>query len=150
MTPRFWKLSHGAEAFSFEEFLLLMDRHVACMHKDTRAKGTTTTSQGEEFINAEVGDYVYLTHGNQGVYLLGQFVGPVNIFSSRGKGWVERDYRVIRHSKIREPYTGAHKWWTPMDRSTFVQVPVAEHQMFEQLILRPYFHIDLSQYGIGA
>ena len=129
---------------------MLMDRHVACMHKDTRAKGTTTTSQGEEFINAEVGDYVYLTHGNQGVYLLGQFLGPVNIFSSRGKGWVERDYRVIRHSKIREPYTGAHKWWTPMDRSTFVQVPVAEHQMFEQLILRPYFHIDLSQYGIGA
>jgi hypothetical protein len=150
MTPRFWKLSHGAEEFSFAEFLTLMQSNLACMHKNTAAKGGSRTPQGEEFLNAEAGDYFYLTYGNQGIYLLGQFIGPVNIFSRRGDGWVERDYRVIRTSILREPYTGQHKRWSPVDRSTFIQVPPAELQLFEQLILKPYFDLSLQQYGIAA
>ena len=150
MNARFWKFSHGAAEFPFDEFLGLMERRVVCMHKDTKAKATSATSQGEDFVTVESGDYFYLTYGNQGIYLLGQFVGPANILSSRGDGWVERDYKVIRTSKSKDAYTGEHKWWTPNDNSTFIQIPPAEFPLFEQLILKPYFGLELSRYGIGA
>ena len=150
MNARFWKLSHGAAEFPYEEFLALLERHVVCVHKDTKAKATTSSTQGQDFVNTESGDYFYLTHGNQGIFLLGQFTGPANILSSRGDGWVEREYRVIRSSKSRDVYTGEHKWWTPNDNSTFIQVPRAEHALFEQLILKPYFGIELGRYGIEA
>lgn len=148
MNAIFWKLSHGANEFSYEEFLALLERHVVCVHKDTRPKATSPTSQGQDFVNAKSGDYFYLTHGNAGIFLLGQFTGPANIFSSRGEGWIEREYRVIRPSKSRENYKGDQKWWTPNDNSTFIQVPSKEYSLFEQLILKPYFGIELSHYGI--
>ena len=148
MNARFWKLSHGAAEFPFEEFLTLLERRVVCVHKDTRAKATSASTQGEDFVNAASGDYFYLTHGNQGIYLLGQFVGPANILSSRGDGWVERDYRVIRSAKLQSAFTGEHKWWTPNDNSTFIQVPQTEFALFEQLVLKPYFGIELARYGI--
>jgi hypothetical protein len=150
MNARFWKLSHGAAEFPFEEFLSLLERRVVCVHKDTKAKAISPTAQGENFVNAMSGDYFYLTHGNQGIYVLGQFIGPANIFSSRGAGWVEREYRVIRTSKSRDSYSGEHKWWTPDDNSTFIQVPALEFQLFEQLILKPYFDLELKSYGIGG
>lgn len=150
MNARFWKLSHGATEFPNEEFLALLERHVVCVHKDTKAKATSSTSQGQDFVNAKSGDYFYLTYGNQGIFLLGQFTGQANIFSSRGDGWIEREYRVIRPSKSRDTYTGVHKWWTPNDNSTFIQVPRDEYVLFEQLILKPYFNIELWRYGIEA
>ena len=117
MTPTFWKLSYGTKYFAFSEILESIEERLVYIFKDTEAKGTTSISQGENFINANIGDYFYLTHGNQGIYVLGQFNGPVNFLSSKHKqGWIDRPYRIIAHSKDNSHYEGPEKWWTPNHR----------------------------------
>lgn len=68
-------------------------------------------SAAEEFVNAPIGNYFYLTHGNQGVYLLGQFTGPVNYFTKHSDGWMDRPFRLIHKANAREAYYGIEKWW---------------------------------------
>ena len=70
MQPVFWKLSMGpgTAGEDFKTALQLLDwvrRGVVLVHKDTKAKGTSQTSQGEHFVEPErEGDYFYLCHGN--------------------------------------------------------------------------------------
>lgn len=149
MKPVFWKLSHGFTHFTYPEFLESIEDKLAYIHKDTKAKGQSPTTQGHDFISAEIGNYFYLTYGNRGIYLLGQFVGPANIFSNYGDGWLDRSYRIIARSKSNKDdiYAGPDKWWSPNHNSTFVKVPDNELMLFEEHILVQYFGIQLKEYG---
>ena len=150
MIPKFWKLSQGTDFFSFEKISDSIEKGLVYVHAHTAAKGRSSEAQGEKFIDANIGDYFYLTHGNTGIYLLGQFTGPANIFSSRGHGWTDRPFRVIRHAKPNAGYSGPHKWWAPNDRSTFTSVPNNQLTEFEEHILVPFFGITLADYGVDA
>ncbi|WP_445427965.1 hypothetical protein [Alishewanella sp. HL-SH05] len=119
------------------------------VHANTAAKGKSLEAQGVQFIAAEVGDYFYLTHGNRGVYLLGQFSGPANIFSLKGNGWVDRPFRLIRFAEPNTGYEGLQKWWAPNDRSTFTAVPEHELADFEAFILKPFFNISFDEFGVS-
>ena len=149
MEITFWKLSQGTEQFSPREILESIDRRLVFVHKDTRPKATSSSSQAEDFITAKIGDYFYLTHGNAGIYALGQFTGPANVFSTRGNGWLDRPFRFIRGSTTRDSYTGEHKWWSPNDNSTFMAVPDDEIALFEKSILIPHFEISLKDFGFN-
>ena len=81
MKPRFWKLSQGATQFSYHEIIESIEQRLVYVHKDTGAKGTSSQTQANDFITAEIGDYFYLTFGNNGIFLLGQFSGAANLFS---------------------------------------------------------------------
>jgi len=146
-TPTFWKLSLGTDYFDFSQLIESIEERIVYVHKDTGAKGTRYVTQGEDFINAKIGDYFYLTHGNSGIYLLGQFIGPANFITKRGEGWTDRPFRIIARSNNTSCYDGSEKWWTPNHRSTFVKIPEPEIKEFEELILKPYFEISLSDYG---
>jgi len=146
--PKFWKLSHGASLFSYDELRESIDKQLAYVHIETKGKGTQNTSQADSFINATIGDYFYLTHGNTGIYLLGQFTGPVNYFSPYSDGWMSRKYDIIARSILREKYNGEQKYWTPNDFSTFQEIPKGELHLFEDWILKPYFNITFKKYGI--
>ena len=150
MLPRFWKLSHGTDQFSHEEILHFMDVRLVLVHQNTPPKGGSKRSQGDDFAEAPIGDYFYLTHGNQGILLLGQFTGPANVFSEKQEGWLDRPYRVIAVSTSPRPYEGPKKWWTPNDNSTFVAVPPDELMQFEAAILGPYFRIKLVDSGVDT
>src|SRR5262249_39529534 len=127
--PAFWKLSQGKD-FNLSEVLDSVRVGLVYVHRDTRAKGGARKTQGEAFVDAEVGDYFYLTHGNHFVCLLGQFTGPPNFISTKGPGWADRSFRHIRSSRIVDSYTGPVKWWTPNENSTFVAVPDDELKLF--------------------
>ncbi|WP_109077768.1 hypothetical protein [Aggregatibacter kilianii] len=147
LKPKFWKLSQGlASDFTFQDMLFSIDEKLVFVHKDTSAKGSSSISQAEHFATAAIGDYFYLTHGNEGIYLLGQFTGPVNYFSRLEDGWMDRPFRLISTAINQKPYSGISKWWTPNHNSTFVEVPFDEYDLFEELILKPYFDLDLSQF----
>jgi len=148
MKPCFWKLSQGSQLFSYAEIIESIAHGLVYVHKDTRAKGTSVSSQAEDFISAPIGDYFYLTHGNTGMYLIGQFSGPANLFSKYGEGWLERPYKFIFPAITSQNYTGQHKWWSPSDNSTFTKVNDSDIELFEQEILKPYFEIDLVHFGI--
>lgn len=149
MLPTFWKLSQGTEYFSLIDISSSIEHKLVYVHINTAAKGQSLTTQGENFINADVGDYFYLTHGNNGICLLGQFTGPVNFFSSKGDGWADRPFRLIRLAISNVGYEGPNKWWSPNHRSTFIQVPEDEIAEFEEHILEPFFGINLEEYGLS-
>ncbi|RTR31658.1 hypothetical protein [Shewanella atlantica] len=148
MKVSFWKLSQGTKEFSYAEILESIASGVVYVHKSTKAKGRSESAQGEDFVNAPIGDYFYLTHGNQGIYCIGQFTGPADIFSKHGHGWVERPFKFICAGVTRGAYDGEHKWWSPMDNSTFIKVPEAELKMFEDEILIPHFDLKLKKFGV--
>lgn len=140
-----------------EDFKTILDvlewirRGVVLVHKNTRAKGTSHTSQGELFVeNERTGDYFYLCHGNSApsIILFGQFIGPPNMFCERGEGWAERNFKWIRTSVSTKPYGGQAKWWAPNHNSTFIRVPDDELADFEDEILSPYFDISLNEFAI--
>ena len=147
MKPAFWKLSQGKD-FNLAEVLDSIKNGLVYVHKDTGAKGVSKKAQGQAFYDASIGDYFYLTHGNNFVCLLGQFTGPPNFISAKGLGWLDRPFRHIRSSQLKDSYTGPVKWWTPNENSTFVAVPGKELKLFEQLILLPYFGLALSEFGV--
>lgn len=148
MKPKFWKLSQGTEYFSFKDIIESVNSGLVYVHKSTKGKGTSSQTQADDFINASIGDYFYLTHGNEGIYLLGQFTGPANLFSKYGDGWLERQFKFIFASTTNSSYAGTHKWWTPQDNSTFIAVPDSEIFLFETEILEPFFGISLKNFGI--
>jgi 5-methylcytosine-specific restriction protein B len=153
MKPRFWKLSMSGDSLkNILEVLEWIRQGVVLVHKDTGAPGGAKTPQGTHFVQPErTGDYFYLCHGNNepGVLLLGQFSGPANVFSAKREGWAERPFRWIKTATSTRKYEGEKKWWTPNADTTFIQVPVAELGMFEELILRPYFGCRLCDFRVA-
>lgn len=146
--PCFWKLSHGKAQFTKQQMLEAIESRLVYVYYDTPPKGGAAEAQGSMFMKAPIGDYFYLTHGNQGIYLLGQFSGPANIFSARKEGWADRPFRLIRFVERISPYKRPKKWWTPNENSTFIRVPDDEIGLFEELILGPHFGIRLKDFGI--
>jgi 5-methylcytosine-specific restriction protein B len=150
MQVNFWKVSHGTDYFNADEIADAIERRLVYVHMDTNPRGRSKRSQADDFIECPNGDYFYLTRGNQGILLLGQFVGPANVFSSKRDGWLDRPFRLIRTSFSSERYDGPRKQWTPNDNSTFTPVPTEEISMFQELILGPYFQLDMTQFGLSS
>jgi hypothetical protein len=148
LEPSFWKLSQGVQYFSYKDMLQSIEKRLVYIDKEAPAKGQRSSTQAHDFINAPVGDYFYLTHGNNGIYLLGQFVGPANIFSQYGEGWIDRPFRLLFPAIKQGPYTGPVKWWTPNEPSTFTRVPLSDLSEFEESILKPFFDVKLKDYGL--
>ena len=150
MKPTFWKLSQGPEYFSHKEMLDSLTEELVYVHKDTKPMASSSHSQGSDFVEASIGDYFYLTNGNQKIYLIGQFMGPANFFSKKGDGWLDRPFRLIFTVVKDSWYEGEQKWWTPNFNSTFTKIPENELASFEELILTPFFDSKLNQFEIGA
>lgn len=154
MANGFWKVSMGRDDFpTILDVVEWLRRGVVVVHKDTKAKGTSSESQGQSFIAPErIGDYFYLCHGNHepSVILLGQFTAPPNVFCDKGHGYAERPFRWIRTSKLTRKYRGKKRWWAPSENSTFTRVPPEQLNEFESVILQPYFDIRLEDFGIGS
>lgn len=72
MKPKFWKLSQGPNHFTHEELLDSIVQRIVYVHMDTKPKATSQQSQGQDFIEAAVGDYFYMTNGNKGIYVFGR------------------------------------------------------------------------------
>ena len=143
-TPTIWKISHGS--ISEENRIIFEERKVAVMHSNTRAKAGAKVSQGEMFMGRiKKDDYFYLCYGNS-VRLLGQFTTNEAFLNPEMKdGWYEREYRLIAKSKDTSAYKNIHKWWSPNDNSTCIEVEEKDRDLFEEVILKPYFDISLEK-----
>ena len=82
--------------------------------------------------------------------LLGRFAGDRAKLQTdkecpvEGMGWFSREYSVIAKPIKEEPYDGQQKAWTPNYDSTCVLVPQEDMELCEQLILIPYFDLNIS------
>jgi len=148
---RIWKISEGSESTGITESvkLQLEARSDVAVHKDTKTLANSTEAQGDQFMaRIHSGDFFYLCYANS-IRLLGRFTGeeakPCQEMQNIGKeDWYERSYRIIARSKDMAPYTNQTKWWTPNHNSTCVMVPGNELELFEELILMPYFEDALT------
>lgn len=143
-TPAIWKISHGS--ISENNRIIFEGRNVVVVHSTTKAKATAKVTQGENFMdNIKEGDYFYLCYGNS-IRLLGQFVSDKPVLNPEMKdGWYEREYRLIKESKDTSAYKGTQKWWTPNDNSTCIKVETEDKQLFEEVILKPYFDMTIGE-----
>lgn len=130
-----WKLSHGDRSFSDAEQQQLVTERLGVMHRNTGA------GQGDKFPQIPVGTLFYLCHGNS-PRLIGQFLSDISP-SSKGDGWIQRSYRILKEAVRHDPYDASAKKWTPRGNSTFWKVPSLDLPEFEQTLLKPYFGMDL-------
>ncbi|MBS9780171.1 MAG: hypothetical protein KGV51_06035 [Moraxellaceae bacterium] len=143
---KFWKLSQGAELFKLSDIIHSINSSTVYVHKCTPAKGRNKKTQAQEFIDAPVDDYFYLTHGNEGIYLIGQFIGQAKL-PIKGEKWLERKFKLICASNNIGKYINEKKrWWEPNDNSTFINVQKSQLLEFEQKILTPYFDKKLTDF----
>src|SRR5690606_4482541 len=133
-----WKLSHGINDFSYEERQHYLNANLVAIY------GGTRKSQGEAFQKAPVGTLFYLCHGNENLLLVGQFTSEP-FPCSKGKGWLQRHYRVLKKAVKKGGYQGEKKGWTPNYRSTFMPVKAADLPDFESRLLKPYFNVYLAE-----
>lgn len=142
-----WKLSHGNPPnFTDAERQQYLDGHWAVMHRDTNAPGAGAQQkgkQGKDFAEAPVGALFYLCHGNS-PQLIGQFTSDA-VPCSKGAGWLQRSYRVLKPAQRTDRYTPNSKKWSPQGNSTFWQVGVHDLPEFESTLLKPYFGFDLAE-----
>lgn len=141
-----WKLSHGnPPTFTEAERQQYLDKHWAVMHRDTSAPGPGAQQkgkQGKEFADIPVGALFYLCHGNS-PQLIGQFTSEA-VPCSKGDGWLQRSYRVLKPAQRTDRYTANSKGWSPQGNSTFWQVGAHDLPEFESTLLKPYFGTDLA------
>lgn len=138
---KIWKVSHGPNDIEEEDFVKMKKEHIVCVHSKTKAKATSSSSQGNDFVNtANEGDYFYLCRGNTSIELIGKFVGTCEIDNDE---WAYRRYEMIAESINKNvSYNGDKKWWTPNDNSTFIQVK--DINEFNDFILSPYFGFSID------
>lgn len=143
--PRIWKISHGNDCFTDAERALFEENHLVVVHKDTKSKGKSKTSQGEDFMTRiHQGDYCYLCYGNSVRILCKIKNDEVVLNEAKKDGWYQREYEVVALSKDLSRYSGVSKWWTPNNNSTIIEVPDEEYSLFEKVILKPYFDMELK------
>jgi 5-methylcytosine-specific restriction protein B len=142
-----WKLSHGNPPnFTEAERQQYLDGHWAVMHRDTNAPGPGAQQkgkQGKDFSEAPVGALFYLCHGNS-PQLIGQFTSEA-MPCTKGDGWLQRSYRVLKPAQRSDRYTANSKGWSPQGNSTFWQVGAHDLPEFESTLLKPYFATDLAE-----
>lgn len=149
---RVWKISEGKDDTGLSRDIKkqLEERNAVAVHGATKPLGTTGIGQGEHFIHdIHAGDFFYLCYASS-IQLFGRFTADEAVPSAQideqmqGKGWFERNYHLISRAGKSEPYAQQSKWWTPNANSTCIEVPAEELQLFEQLILQPYFSLTLQ------
>ena len=102
MNLKIWKCSQSDSFFTKEEQNDLLKRKVVCVHPDTSAKGTSSVKQGENFRNISKGDLFYLCYGNNGIILLGMFIGEKQYSQLQGKkDWLEQKYIPLFESRYK-------------------------------------------------
>ena len=149
--PVIWKISHGTPStsgISKELRALLAERNTVIVNQITSASIGQKISQGDSYMyEIKAGDFFYLCYAGE-IVLLGQFVDNQTkmnqeMFEKWGDdGWIERKYKVIALSQDHEKYTGTKKIWTSNYNSTCVKV--TDNALFEELILKPYFGLTLT------
>lgn len=137
-----WKLSHGLfSKHKQDEFLA---DSIAVIEENKLGNSNKPETQEYKFINAPIGTLFYLCHGNCPV-LIGKFTSEAESFETeKGKVQFQRSYQKLKETK-KSDKCDLNKIWTSRGLSTFSEVPKTELKNFQDILLKPYFGIDLVE-----
>ncbi|HEZ7991338.1 MAG TPA: AAA family ATPase [Ruminococcus sp.] len=146
-----WKISYGTpqtSGITTEIRQILESKKVVIVNQLTNRLAVQNTPQGQVYMNEiKKGDYFYLCYAGE-IVLFGQFISDDTklnqemVHEWNDYDWYERPYRLIARSLIHDKYTGTKKIWTSNYNSTCVKV--TDNELFEELILQPYFGLKIS------
>lgn len=143
------KISHGENFFSAKDYQELLANNLACVHKDTPSKGRSYDTQFDLFINASVGDVLYICNSNKTIDAIGVFRynRPLYFNDNYKTGnWVCREFFLLYQAVNPGDYDKENnKWWMPRNNSTCTEVGSTEHNLFEKEILKPVFEIGFNE-----
>ncbi len=89
------------------------------------------------------GDFFYLCRADK-VRFLGRIISDeIKEYEGGREDWYALKYEKVANSLDRKPYLGEKHWWTPNGKSIYACVPKEEWAIFETIILKPYFHLNL-------
>ncbi|GER21417.1 McrB family protein [Variovorax boronicumulans] len=131
-----FKLSMSDNTFSGQELETLARQQLVV------AGRVMGGGQGDSFPKTEVGTLFYLCYGNS-VQLIGRLTSEAEA-TPKGEDYAQRHYEILFRASRHDPFTANQEKWTPRGISTFWQVPPHRLSEFEQLLLRPYFGINLE------
>jgi 5-methylcytosine-specific restriction endonuclease McrBC GTP-binding regulatory subunit McrB len=140
---RIWKVSHSPSVLSAEHREWLANNNFVTVHKDT---GNGSMSCFEQMA---VGDVISLGYGNT-VFKIVEVTSEIITVpdSPLSDEWLLRRYKEVKSLAEPVDYKGEHKRWSPRFPGTCWEVPKNEFLFFEQEILKPYFNLDLSIFGL--
>ena len=154
-TPDFkfdvYKLSHGTNVISDNQYRELLSRNIAIVLSETAGIGQSSTTQFEDFETCQIGDFFYLCRSNQQIVLLGRFISeaePCEI-SELSEYWYQRRYEIIAEAKSNNGYNGREtKWWLPNFNSTFRIIPKrrSEYQLANRELFVPFFGREIEDF----
>jgi hypothetical protein len=145
MSPSIWKINLSSKDFSDRELEDNVYKSRVIIDSKLKAVGPTRLTQSDAFsLKIKKGDYFYLTYDDK-VRLIGQFsTNKATKSSKEGHKWIQRSYVEIASAKDLKTYSSIKKWWTPNISSTCVKVPETDLALFQDLVLSPYFDLDLD------
>lgn len=139
-----FKISMGPNDIDEEVYQYLLSDNLVMVHKDTKALGTSSDKQGDEFTKSmKKGDYFYLCRGNRMV-LIGTITGDIEKveYQDRGdNGWVQRSFEKKYDSVKEDRYEEKPKWWSPNFRSTCWPIPLSEMDFANEKLFEPFFKV---------
>ena len=143
------KISHGENFFSAKDYQELLANNLACVHKDTPSKGRSYDTQFDLFINASVGDVLYICNSNKTIDAIGVFRDNRPLYFNdnyKTGNWVCREFFLLYQAVNPGDYDKENnKWWMPRNNSTCTEVGSTEHNLFEKEILKPVFEIGFNE-----
>lgn len=138
-----YKISMGPDYFSEEDIEASIEKKLVLVHSHTKPKGRATKSQADIFKeDMQIGDYFYLTRGNQGIKILGQITSdavPATFNNLYDDGWLERSYQIIAKSNKSGSYKDEGKYWAPNTNVTCWPIPANEMEQANDILFEPYF-----------
>ncbi len=141
-----YKISMGPDYFSEIDILNSIEKQLVLVHSNTKPKGRATKSQADIFNeDMQIGDYFYLTRGNQGIKVLGQITSdavPATFKNLYHEGWLERSYQIIAKSNSSERYKEEGKYWAPNTNVTCWAIPENELKLANEILFEPYFSLS--------
>lgn len=139
------KISHGKDFFS-NEYDDLINKELACVHADTKAKGQSHSTQFEFFKNAKKGDVFYICFSNDSVDVIGMFIDERPLIDPDDEMWIYRKYETLFKAVNSNDYDkSAKKWWLPGNNSTCIIIKDFEIPLFQEKILAPVFNKNITE-----
>lgn len=137
-----WKISAGTSYFDEKKVDKLVEENFVSIADDTLPLATKSKTQWEDFRDTPIGDICYLCNGSKSIRAIGIFTSNVKEYEDK---WKKRNVEWIFKSISNKNYSGDKKWWTPNFNSTFTNIPQSDLQLFESLILQPFFGKNLVE-----
>lgn len=126
-----------------EEYNEFRNKKIIVVNRETKAKGTSTESQGESFSSKmKIGDYFFLCRGNEKLEIIGKITGDAENCNFGDKTYLQRTYDIVIDAIKEGSYAGENKWWAPKNNSTCIAIKDNDIDKANKELFIPFFKVQ--------